>query len=730
MRPLVGFLVVLCAAWWTVAAPLALAQTGANQPGATKDVAGLVAPRSIECGFAGRYKLGFWTPVRLTFAAGTLQAGDKLQLRYLDGDALPLLSSPHEVSAADAQLGAVTLYARPGRLDGLVSVRHRRGEQSLETPLSASQRGTPLTATGWLLAQIGPPLTMNRLAAREAAAEPVGIAQLTDTRSLPDAWYGYDGLDVLMLVSPSQESLRATPPQVWTAIDEWVGMGGRLVVAVGRDAPQLLSAGEPLQRFTPGQFERLAPLTNVGVWPAWIGSSLRIEANLAAGGAATLDVPLLRDVRGKIEVFQGTQAQDLPLLVRQPRGFGQVIFIAADLHLPPLSTWSGRQQLYAALLARDFNAPLDDKLTALRSAGLGFDDMSGQLRGALDQFPGVELVPFWFVGAAGLVYVLLLFPGEYWGVTRLARRPLLTWIVFPSLLVGLCAASYWFANHAKGDVQRQTRAAIVDVDVSSGLVRATAWSGVFSPANERYEISLPKLPWPAERSTPRLSWYGMPGRGLGGMEAPVSAGASSTAPYLSVDNGRRLERVPISVWSSKQFRAQWRGAHDASPDLPLVREGDMVFRTNVRNPYRFTLTRCVLLYGRWAYPLGDLAPEEGVSIPRDPRTAEAWLTERGVVRERQRIEPYDRETLEVERILPIIGFYQAAGGRKYVGLLNRYEQALDMSEQLEMGRAVLMGWGEAPPAITAAPVGAAPAAPEPATTKTLYRHVYDVRAAN
>jgi hypothetical protein len=48
--------------------------------------------------------------------------------------------------------------------------------------------------------------------------------------------------------------------------------------------------------------------------------------------------------------------------------------------------------------------------------------------------------------------------------------------------------------------------------------------------------------------------------------------------------------------------------------------------------------------------------------------------------------------------LEIMMFYKAAGGRRYTGLLNRYLHTIDLSDQLALGRAILIGKG--PPAST------------------------------
>ena len=55
-------------------------------------------------------------------------------------------------------------------------------------------------------------------------------------------------------------------------------------------------------------------------------------------------------------------------------------------------------------------------------------------------------------------------------------------------------------------------------------------------------------------------------------------------------------------------------------------------------------------------------------------------------------DPWDPQSVDVPRIMEMIMFYRAAGGQAYTRLLHRYQGALDMSDQLTMGRAVLVGY--------------------------------------
>jgi hypothetical protein len=82
------------------------------------------------------------------------------------------------------------------------------------------------------------------------------------------------------------------------------------------------------------------------------------------------------------------------MVVRAPFGFGQVIFVAFDLDQEPFAGWEGRPRFVQRLLQQSL-VRADISETAASSRQLvqfGYKDMSGQLRSALDQFPGVTSV--------------------------------------------------------------------------------------------------------------------------------------------------------------------------------------------------------------------------------------------------------------------------------------------------------------------------------------------------
>ena len=82
-----------------------------------------------------------------------------------------------------------------------------------------------------------------KLAGLEPEYRPVAV-QVEDVRGLPTHWCGYEGVDAVVLSTSRPEiydKLAVDGPQM-QALDQWVRMGGRLVLCVGSQAEKILAA--------------------------------------------------------------------------------------------------------------------------------------------------------------------------------------------------------------------------------------------------------------------------------------------------------------------------------------------------------------------------------------------------------------------------------------------------------------------------------------------------------
>jgi len=111
-----------------------------------------------------------------------------------------------------------------------------------------------------------------------------------------------------------------------------------------------------------------------------------------------------------------------------------------DARFAPLAASSDRPLLVARLLDMPTTATEETKEnTAVMH--YGYNDLSGQLRSALDRFTGVRLVPFWFVASLIVVYILLIGPGDYFFLRKVVGRMEWTWLTFPAIVIIVSVAA-------------------------------------------------------------------------------------------------------------------------------------------------------------------------------------------------------------------------------------------------------------------------------------------------
>ena len=656
----------------------------------------------LRVGFAGMYRVGCWTPVEVELTGGEQDLQGRLELTVPDGDGLASVVSSDEITLPAGKTSRALAYVKFGRLASTLKAAFVAGEKTLfSRTFVAGAEGSPL-ARAWpaserLIVQLGAPLGIEEvlIQQRRDAPDHATLTAIADSSELPTRWFGYESVDLVVL-SAADEKLYAAlarDPERLRALEQWVESGGELVLAPGPAAPRLLGAESPLVRLAPGKFDEFVSLRRTNVLETLAGGAIRIE--LKRGGG--LEVARLSDAQGTPDIHEG----DLPLLLRSPRAFGRVTFLALNLAQPALAEWPGRTSIVKRLLGGPSaaNDRDDREVGRAPAAHLGLTDLAGQLRGSLDQFPQVELAPFWLVAALVLAYGLLIGPIDFLLHRQLTRRMGLTWLTFPFWVVLFSAGAYWGAGRLKGDKLRINQIDLVDFDAGSQRVRGTTWLNVFSPETASYDLSLsPRLAAtdPAEPVESLWSWLGMPGPALGGMEQTASLAANTLRAYRFSPALDATLGAPIPVWSTKSFASRWRCQASPRLEWSLTSGVDGVAAGRITSRLDAPLTDCFLVSGRWAYKIGELAPGQTVSIrPGEQRDLQAVLKDFKIVKKEKGLEqvstPYDQAGFDVASILQQMMFYDAAGGRRYTGLANRYQGFVDLSDLLDLGQAILWG---------------------------------------
>ena len=673
---------------------------------------GGVSVAALRVGFKGNYRVGFWTPVEVTLRGGPRTVTGRLSLSLPDGDAVrtELVTEPVEVPAGSET--RVTSYLKFGALQSSLTLRFGDGEHVWAT--ETFQAGSGITdvefhkafpSTQSLVLTLGTAIGVEEAIGRvRGPLDRTNVINLSDAAQLPDDWLGYEGVEKLVLgpAPPGLDAAFTDGSKRLAALERWLTEGGRLLLALGTDSPHHLSSDRPLARFLPGRLEEVAMLNRTTALEMLGGVPLRWPR----GQRRSVEAVRLVDVRGHIDLAEG----DFPLFVRRSYVFGEVTFSAVDFSRPPLADWAGRNLSLKRLLGQrgKVAAGNDSSDVPPPAAQLGLVDLSAQLRSALDQFRGVSLAPFWAVAALAAVYIALVGPLDFLLLKTVVRKMELTWITFPLVVVALCGGVFWAASRMKSQRLLVNQIDLVDVDLASGRVRGSTWFNLFSPATTTYNLSLKPQIGDSRTDEPHevlLSWQGLPGNVLGGMEHTVAAPSGVARPYRFVADRSQLEDVPVPIWSSKSFVGRWQTEATATLDADLTSGRDDVVEGTLINRLGLPLRRCLLVAGRWAWEFDELPPGSPVRVrPGEQRDLVALLKDFKLVRERDRDDliqmatPYDPASFNPRSILQQMMFYEAANGRTYTGLLNRYQQCIDLSDHLQLGQAILWGQADRPAA--------------------------------
>ncbi len=154
-----------------------------------------------------------------------------------------------------------------------------------------------------------------------------------------------------------------------------------------------------------------------------------------------------------------------------------------------------------------------------------------------------------------LIYILIVGPLDYILLTRVFKRPELTWITFPVVVVGLSVLVYCVAYAIKGDDLRINKIDIVEYDLHSPQqAYGTTWFTLFSPRIQDYTIGVePSVPGWATAPPETAAAHPVEVAVLANPDLAERVGSSSLfrKPYAYAEDASGLERVPIPVWSTR-----------------------------------------------------------------------------------------------------------------------------------------------------------------------------------
>jgi hypothetical protein len=677
-----------------------------------------------KLGFSGVYKLGCWTPLEVVLQGGDSAQTGMVEAGTRDADGVPttVFSPPDRpVGVRPGEKTTARLFVRVGQDGASLNVRFRdaaggEGASRAFMPGELESAGgirDPLPASDRVVVSFGMEGSLSAVVSSppsQSGNQPIDHAvTLDDAAGFPLEWFGYEGVDAVVLGGARPELYRplAASPQRIAALAAWVESGGQLVIFCGAAAPELIGPDGPLASLVPGEYDTVTVLRESTPLELFSGSAEPINR----GRPLELQAARLRNTQGKILAYAGADPQELPLVVRARRGLGEVTFVGLDPDAGPMADWAGR----TGLLRQSLRWPAP--ATASDEQGYGYRDsasvdMTNQLVSAMDrQFAGIQTAPFALVAALVIGYILLIGPGDYFFVKRVLKRMELTWITFPLIVLGVSLGAYWIANAMKGDQLRVNQVEIVDVDLEAGEAHGTVWTHFFSPRVDSYNLKLapsfagePGLRQAQPGAHELVAWLGMPGYGIGGMSGHADQTSLFDVGYAFAPALDAMLGLPVQEWSTKSLVARWRSQVETPLEAELTALPNELVAGSVKNRTGQALHDCVLMHGEWAYELGALAADQEFAIDDSLRAVKVQAAlgsladGAGGTSSAERDAPVrlDAYSEDVGRIARTMMFYEALGGERYAPAPNRYQSFIDLSDLLAGEQAILLARVDAP----------------------------------
>ena len=373
---------------------------------------------------------------------------------------------------------------------------------------------------------------------------------------LPESWYGYEGVYLLVLHDISLAHIR--PVQV-RAIEEWLCRGGRLVITGG---VHILSRDN-------SPIEGLLPVELLGIEVLERPGALELPEKLVVVNS--------RLISGKVLFGEG----DMPLVVRQKKGKGFVFFMAFDSSEAPLSDWPGKVALWQQMVSRESTGPYPNPGIEQKR---GDEELllSGLVKNPELKYPPHRVLLGFLLGYLGLQLLLIGSP------LLKKRRPALKWLLVMALSFLFSASGYYLFNQL---LFREETAlislAVIEPSWQQGLAEVKGELAIISSRNRDYQLKM------ANKDTVVAQW--LPGHKL--------------KPAYSFEVRRQSDAAALIVRMG-ELRARYFRL-DSVIDLPIggkIQEGDETVALRVVNGSSFTISGAVLVSRGSIFKIGALPP--------------------------------------------------------------------------------------------------------------------------
>jgi hypothetical protein len=656
----------------------------------------------VTLGFNGRFKQGTWIPVHVEItndSAAEFQG--QLVLESPDGKGIVVrfVDRHLQITVPPTTTVTRTAYIKIGRLPWsvVVSIADTQEQVVFKKTFGRLDDGQ-LSTADFLILQIGNrlPLSASRLQTeltdRPDLVEVAIQSQTSDYHKLPDRWYGYAAVDLLIITTSAADLLEQLSSQQQKAIRQWIYQGGRMLLFAGQRGPELSGDNEVWGSLIPGKIDRVITNWNTSGLEKYGNADERLMLDRQLGSSLSLITPsdgvvVLRDT-------QNAQAEHA-LIVHSARGLGSVTFVAFDPAQEPFASWGATPAILNRLVIDSHFAERGNE-QRLQSSNAGFDDVSGQLRSSLDRFDGVTPTRFmWVAGLLGM-FILTIGPLDYY-VLRRFKRLHWTWVTFPVAILLFSLMTISMVSALRTSPAAMNQIEIIDIDSLTQTVRGSNYASVYSPVTAAYSFGMSEFNdvIPCENYQVLASWQGFPGTGLGGLGRTSFQVLIDHQYEVDLKNGQ-IRSIPVQHSGTRSLVARWSAESSLVVKSELVTEAASgALRGTLQNPFDFDLHEALILFDGRVYPIGQVFKANAVvdiyDLSADSQGIDNYFTRNQSGSRRHSYRVWRTLDESLDRVVKQMMFNQEIGGERYTGLLHRYQSHLDLSHMLRLRRAVLVG---------------------------------------
>lgn len=518
---------------------------------------------SITAGLDGYGAQNGWLPVRVRVENDGPDIEAELRVQTT-GFNNRLLIYSQAVSLPRVSRKELFLYVYPEVFLGSLTVQLYSGEQKLA---EASTNLTTVSQADQLYVVLAENANAFNFLSQIKPRNANAFTAYLQPGELPDHYLGLSGVDVLLLSGVDGSAFNAAQRQ---ALEGWVARGGRLLIAGGPNWRQTTTGLEAMLPLLPqdeaslDEFSALAGFTG-------LESSPQGQA-LAAVGALQPGAQVL--------VQQG----ELPLAARRLHGSGEVVFLALDPALAPLSSWQGLPQFFELLLASSSARP---------AFQAGFQNWQ-MAQDAAASLPELGLPSGWTVLCFLGLYILAVGPLNFLILRRFKRREL-AWLSIPLLVILFAGVAFSAGSSALGSRPILNHRALIQVWPGIEQAQMDGLLGIFSPRRDSLTLETG------------------PGVLAHGLQAGMNLADAGSLHIERDEEGRSLARgLRLDVGGIRTLAVQGQ--------IPAPRfEGELELRLSPERstlhgrlaaPQDLALEDAVLIAANAGRELGDLAPGE------------------------------------------------------------------------------------------------------------------------